>query len=62
MIHMLTHEEILYRMTRGASGTPTMEATLGRFIRFAAAGLREGTAVEREPAAEKKGPQATFDF
>lgn len=37
----------------------TIEATLSRFIRFAAAGLREGT--EAEPAA-KKGPQATFDF
>ena len=59
MIHMLTHQEILQRLSGGASGAPTMEATLGRFIRFAAAGLREGLATE-EPV--KKGPQATFDF
>jgi AcrR family transcriptional regulator len=59
MIHTLMNQDMLHRLTNGASGTPTMEATLGRFIRFAAAGLREG--VELEPVA-KKGPQATFDF
>ncbi|MES2657863.1 MAG: TetR family transcriptional regulator [Verrucomicrobiota bacterium] len=59
MIHMLTHQEILHRVSGGVSGAPTMEATMSRFIRFAAAGLREGTATE-EPV--KKGPQATFDF
>jgi AcrR family transcriptional regulator len=59
MIHMLTHQDVLHRLTDGASGTPTMEATLSRFIRFAAAGMREGT-VSEEPA--EKGPQATFDF
>lgn len=59
MIHMLTHQDILQRVSGGASGAPTMEATLSRFIRFSAAGLREGTVTE-EPV--KKGPQATFDF
>lgn len=59
MIHMLLNQEMLHRMTKGLSGSPTMEATLSRFIRFAAAGLREG--VETEPAV-KKGPQAVFDF
>jgi Tetracyclin repressor-like, C-terminal domain len=59
MIHMLMSQELLHRLTNGASGTPSMEAVLGRFIRFAAAGLRDG--VEAEPVA-KKGPQATFDF
>ncbi|MEO5914532.1 MAG: TetR family transcriptional regulator [Luteolibacter sp.] len=59
MIHMLTHQDILQRLSAGVSGAPTMEATLGRFIRFAAVGLREGTMTE-EPV--KKGPQATFDF
>jgi AcrR family transcriptional regulator len=59
MIQMLMHQEVLHRVTQGASGTPTMEATLGRFIRFAAAGLREG--VELAVTA-KKGPQAMFDF
>ena len=60
MIHMLTHQEIFHLVSGGASGAPTMEDTLGRFIRFAAAGLREGTVQEEAPA--KKGPQATFDF
>ena len=59
MIHLLTHQDIIHRLSNGASGTPTMEATLSRFIRYAAAGLREGTE-PAEPA--PKGPQATFDF
>ena len=61
MIHMLLNQEMLHRMTNGVSGNPTMEATLSRFIRFAAAGLREGVGAA-EPAVAKKGPQATFDF
>lgn len=61
MIHMLLNQEMLHRMTNGASGNPTMEATLSRFIRFVAAGLRDGVA-NAEPAVAKKGPQATFDF
>jgi hypothetical protein len=59
MIHMLTHQEILQRLTNGASGTPPMEAVISRFIRFAAAGLREGLEVEAPVA---KGPQVMFDF
>jgi AcrR family transcriptional regulator len=59
IIHMLMNQEMLHRLSNGASGAPTMEVTLGRFIRFAAAGLREG--VEQEPTAAK-GPQALFDF
>ena len=56
MIHLLTHQDVIHRVSNGAA---TMEATLSRFIRFAAAGLREGTE-PAEPA--PKGPQATFDF
>ncbi len=59
MIHMLMHQETIHRITDGASGVPSMEATLGRFIRFAATGLRDGVETE---APVKKGPQATFDF
>ena len=59
MIHLLSHQDIIHRLSKGASGTPTMEATLSRFIRFAAAGLRQGTE-PAEPAPEE--PQATFDF
>ena len=59
MIQMLVHPEALHRLTQGASGTPTLEATLSRFVRFAAAGLREG---EELAAAANKGPQAMFDF
>ena len=60
MIHMLMHQDLVQRLSNGAAGSPTMEATLGRFIRFAAAGLREG--LEPQEAVVKKGPQATFDF
>lgn len=56
MIRLLTHQDVIHRESNGAA---TMEATLSRFIRFAAAGLREGTE-PAEPA--PKGPQATFDF
>lgn len=59
MIHLLTHQETLHRLSGGASGTPTMETTLSRFIRFSATGLREGT---EEEAQVSRGPQATFDF
>ncbi|MEI8039113.1 MAG: TetR family transcriptional regulator [Verrucomicrobiota bacterium] len=58
LIHLLLYQEL--PVTGGAAGAPSLEAVLGRFIRFAAAGLREG--VELEPTAAKKGPQATFDF
>lgn len=59
MIHMLTHQEILQRLTAGASGAPQMEATLSRFARFAAAGMREGLETE---APAPKGPQELFNF
>ena len=59
IIHMLVNQDMLQRLSGGASGNPTMEVTVGRFIRFAAAGLREGVELEAEV---KKGPQATFDF
>ena len=59
MIHMLVNQDLLHRMTNGVSGVPSMEVTLGRFIRFACAGLREGV---EEECAVTKGPQATFDF
>jgi hypothetical protein len=52
-------QELLHRMTQGVSGNPSMEATLSRFIRFAASGLRDGTDAEPKP---NKGPQAMFDF
>lgn len=48
MIHMLSHQDVLYRLTNGAAGAPTMEATLSRFIRFAVAGLTEGIGSTRK--------------
>ena len=60
MIHMLTHGEILHRISGGVSGSPPMEVILSRFIRFAAAGLREGAA--DGILLDVEGPQATFDF
>ena len=52
LIHLLLRPELV----GDAGGTP-IDAALGRMIRFAAAGLREGT---DEPA--PKGPQVLFDF
>jgi len=61
MIYLMSHQDMLQRMTHGDSGNPSMEASLGRFIRFAAAGFKEGVPAY---AAEKKAstPQAFFDF
>jgi AcrR family transcriptional regulator len=42
MIHMLTHGESLLRLSAGAGGSPGMDSTLDRFLRFAVAGLRDG--------------------
>ena len=61
MIYLLSHQDLLQRMSRGQSGLPGMEVSISRFIRFAAAGFREGTATapaETAPAT----PQAFFDF
>ena len=62
MIHLLSHQDIVHRLSNGASGTPTMEVTLSRFIQFAAAGLREGTESTEPAEPAPKAPQATFDF
>jgi AcrR family transcriptional regulator len=59
MIHLLIHQDEPQKLGGPAAGSPTMEAILGRFMRFATAGLREGVAQE---LTAKKGPQATFDF
>ena len=52
LIHILTHPS--------SAGETSREATLGRLIRFAAAGMREGTEVDAKP--KDKGSQATFGF
>lgn len=59
MVQMLLFEELPHKPGATDSLSSGMETTLGRFIRFAAAGLREGVEAEPAPA---KGPQATFDF
>jgi AcrR family transcriptional regulator len=61
-MHFVTGGMIQMLMGRAGvevSGATAIDATLGRFIRFATAGLREGVEAE---SAVKKGPQATFDF
>ncbi len=58
MVHTMAHGEALYRFSEGASGQPSMESTLSRFIQYAAAGLRQGGV---EPEA-KEGPQEEFLF
>lgn len=59
LIHLLTHQDWLRSLSNGASGSPALEVMLGRFVRFAAAGLREGVEIE---VSAPKGPQALFDF
>jgi AcrR family transcriptional regulator len=61
MIHTMAHSEIVQRLSGGESGNPTVEQTLSRFIRFAAAGMRQGI---EESAQEPKpqGPQVEFPF
>lgn len=59
LIHLLRHQEWLRSLSNGASGVATLEVTLGRFIRFAAAGLREGAEIEIEA---DSGLQVMFDF
>lgn len=63
MIHSMAHAETFNRLTQGDSGVPPMEKTLSRFIRFSAAGLRQG--MDQELHAEQpraKGPQEEFLF
>lgn len=59
LIHLLRHQDLLSSMSNGGSGSPTLEIALGRFVRFAAAGLREGVEIEVEV---NRGPQVMFDF
>lgn len=61
MIYLMSHQDMLQRMTQGDSGSPSMEASLGRFIRFAAAGFREGVSHDAD-AKKTSTPQAFFDF
>lgn len=61
MLHMMSHQDLMARMTHGLSGNPSIETTLSRFIRFAAAGFREGTASESTHDLTNN-PQRFFDF
>ena len=59
MVHMLLFEVLGDESDKSAVKGAGLDAMLGRFIRFAAAGLREGVDAD---AVKPKGPQATFDF
>ncbi|MFM2242575.1 MAG: hypothetical protein RLZ97_1430 [Verrucomicrobiota bacterium] len=72
MIHAMAHADLLHRLTRGASGNPSTEQTLSRFIRYAAAGLRHGSVPEEvrtavveaapDAASNEARPQGEFLF
>lgn len=66
MIHAMAHEELLFRVTHGACGSPSMEQTLSRFVRFSAAGLKQesgGGNVSKDEAGKKaEPPQSEFLF
>jgi AcrR family transcriptional regulator len=59
LIHLLMNQDRLEPVSSGTEEPPAMDAALSRFIRFSAAGLREGVTLE---APVKNTPQATFDF
>ncbi len=66
MIHAMGNVEVLQQVTQGDCGNPSMELTLSRFIRFAAAGMRQGAGVGAPDSdkAEKSEdiPQGEFLF
>ncbi|TAE77672.1 MAG: TetR family transcriptional regulator [Verrucomicrobia bacterium] len=61
MIHTMAQADTLQRVSGGDSGTPGIEQTLSRFIRFAAAGMRQGADEPREES-RSQGPQVEFSF
>jgi AcrR family transcriptional regulator len=63
MIHTMAHSDKVQRMSAGEAGNPTTEQILSRFIRFAAAGMRQGSdAGENGDGDKPKGPQVEFPF
>lgn len=60
MIYLMSHQDVLQRMSDGDSGNPSMDVLIGRFIRFASAGLRDGTSESDKN--HGSSPQAFFDF
>ena len=59
MAHMLLLDPRPDKTPKAQTAAVGLDVRIGRFIRFAAAGLREGVEVEETQPA---GPQATFDF
>ncbi|MBK1883833.1 TetR family transcriptional regulator [Luteolibacter pohnpeiensis] len=59
MIHMLTYEDALFRLTKGASGSPSIETNISRFVRFAAAGMKDGAPTEQK---SDSGTENSFEF
>jgi hypothetical protein len=59
MAHMLLLDALPEKPGKAQSATLGLDAMIGRFMRFAAAGLREGV---EEDLAKPSGPQAIFDF
>jgi AcrR family transcriptional regulator len=61
MIHTMAHAESLQRFSGGDSGSPSIEQTLSRFIRFSAAGMRQGVDGPQDES-RPQGPQVEFPF
>jgi AcrR family transcriptional regulator len=62
MIHTMAHSDKVQRMSGGEAGNPTTEQTLSRFIRFAAAGMRQGASEGGADESKPQGPQVEFPF
>lgn len=61
MIHMMAHADTLRELSGGASGNPSTDQSMARFVHYAAAGMRHGEA-ESESAVADDNTQAEFLF
>lgn len=62
LIHLLTHSGFLYKVAGPLAGSPSMDLTITRFLKFSVAGLCEGLPGEGEQPGKEKTPQGLFNF
>ena len=61
MVHMMAHGELLQKFSDGASGNPSSDQSMARFVHFTAAGMRHGIE-ESESESTENDAQAEFQF
>lgn len=62
LIHLLTHSGFLFRVGGNIVGTPSMETTISRFLKFATAGVVYGSDPSAVAEKPKTVPQSLFNF